>query len=118
MAQERRPSFDRQISSDGPRKGPFQRIRTKSVIPKKVPNLTNLPHSFKREKFKCIKMEDNELNAHLIKFSQIKKCVSCYKIKPDFFSTFKGHNNVYAKLWYFGLCLYFVLAFIEIVIVK
>ena len=77
---DRRPSIDRQISSDGLRKDAFQRIRTKSVIPKnKVPNLTNLPHSFKREKFKCIKMEDNEPNAHLIKYSKIKKSVSCFK---------------------------------------
>ena len=72
---DRRPTYDQQISSDQ-----IVRPRTKSVIPKnKVPNLTNLPHSFKREKFKCIKREDNELNAHLIKYSDIKKEVSCYK---------------------------------------
>ena len=75
----RRPTYDHQISSDG-QKNVFQIVRTKSVVPKnKVPNLTNLPHSFKREKFKCIKREDNELNAHLIKYSDIKKEVSCYK---------------------------------------
>ena len=72
---DRRPTYDQQISSDQ-----IVRPRTKSVIPKnKVPNLTNLPHSFKREKFKCIKREDNELNAHLIKYSDIKKEVSCYR---------------------------------------
>ena len=75
----RRPTYDHQISSDG-RKDVFPIVRTKSVIAKnKVPNLTNLPHSFKREKFKCIKREDNELNAHLIKYSDIKKEVSYCK---------------------------------------
>ena len=72
--QERRPSFNRQISY------PFQSIKVKSVIPfpkYKVPNLSNVPHSFKEGKFKCIKFKGEEQNAHSKKYSEIKKCVSC-----------------------------------------
>ena len=90
---DRRPKYDHDLSSDG-QQDIFQIVSTKSDKFDKVPNLTNLPHSFKREKFKCIKREDNELKAHLIKYSDIKKEVSCYKNWSSTSSSFISSKSI------------------------
>ena len=60
--QGRTPSYNQQIS------------RGSTTVPRdKVPNLSNLPHSFKRGKFKCIKKETNIVER---KYSEIQKPVS------------------------------------------
>ena len=63
--QERKPPYIQQLS------------RVSSTVPRdKVPNLSNLPHSFKRGKFKCIKRESNQTNVVERIYSEIQKPVS------------------------------------------
>ena len=63
--QERRPSYNEQLS------------RVSATAPRdKVPNLSNLPRSFKRGKFKCIRKENNQTNVVETKYSEIQNLVS------------------------------------------
>lgn len=75
-----------------------QRRQINSIPKDKVPNLNNLPHSFKKEKFKCVQKGTDVSNKNDLKLELAKYLKLIHKYCVELIDVILSKKNVLTQI--------------------